>query len=118
MARNYVQPGAVIPFTAGANLTSGQAFVFGSVVAVSLVAVANGAQGQAQVEGVFDLPKATGVVFTAGQRLNWRPASNAFTNVAPATGDIVGAAVAVTAQLTGDTTCRVRLSPGAGIVQP
>lgn len=118
MARNYVQPGTVLEITAAANLNSGTPVAVGAVVGVALGAIANGARGQAQVEGVFDLPKATGVAFTAGQRLNFRPSAGNFTTATAVAGDLLGAGVAVNAAAAGDTTCRVRLSPGVATIQP
>ena len=70
MAKNYVQDGRVIPFTAAADVVSGQVVVVGSLVGVSLADVANGATGQMAVEGVFDIPAATAAI-NAGAAVYW-----------------------------------------------
>jgi predicted RecA/RadA family phage recombinase len=70
MAKNYVQEGKVIPFTAGATITSGQVVVVGSLVGIAMGDVANGAVGQLAVEGVFDVPAATAEI-TVGAAVYW-----------------------------------------------
>ena len=70
MAKNYIQEGRVIPFTAGADVDSGQVVVVGSLVGVSMNDVANGAVGQLAVEGVYDIPAATAAI-TAGAAVYW-----------------------------------------------
>ena len=59
MAKNYVQEGKVIPFTAAADVVSGQVVVVGTLAGVSLTDVAQGAVGQLAIYGVWDIPAAT-----------------------------------------------------------
>lgn len=66
MARNHIQPGKVIEFTAGANVASGELVLIGDLVGVALADVANGAVGSAQIEEVFEVPKLSTDVMTAG----------------------------------------------------
>lgn len=71
MAKNYIQPGRVITFTAGATTTSGSGVLIGLRLGVALTDVANGAQGEAQVEGVFSLAKLNTDVMAQGALLYW-----------------------------------------------
>lgn len=117
MASNFIQPGATLDIVAGATLTSGVPVAIGALVAVPLSSVASGQPCAVRVEGVFDVPKATGNSFTVGQRVNFRPSTGAFTVATPAAGDLIGAGIAVAAAASGDTVARVRLSPGAATIQ-
>jgi predicted RecA/RadA family phage recombinase len=62
MAKNYVQEGKVIPFTAAADVVSGQVVVVGTLAGVSLTDVAQGAIGQLAISGVWDIPAATAAI--------------------------------------------------------
>lgn len=57
--KNYLMSGDVIPFTASANVKSGDGVLLGStgLFGVSAGDVASGDEGQAQTKGVFTLPK-------------------------------------------------------------
>jgi predicted RecA/RadA family phage recombinase len=70
MAKNFIQEGRVIPFTAGADVDSGQVIVLGSLVGISLTHVEDGSVGQLAVEGVFDVPAATAEI-TVGAAVYW-----------------------------------------------
>lgn len=70
MAKNYIQEGRIVPFTAGADIVSGQVVVVGSLVGVSMADVANGKTGQMAVEGVFDIPAAAAAI-TVGAPVYW-----------------------------------------------
>jgi predicted RecA/RadA family phage recombinase len=104
--KNYVQPGERIAFTAGADVASGGVVVIGTLVGVSVGAVANGAQGQAVIEGVFSLPKLTGVL-TAGAVVYWNAAGPGVTT--SSTGN-TRAGVVIAAATTAATTALVKLN--------
>lgn len=70
MAKNFIQEGRSIPFTAGANIKSGQVVVVGSLVGISMTDVPNGSSGQLAVEGVFDVPAAAAAI-TVGAPVYW-----------------------------------------------
>ncbi len=70
MAKNFIQEGKIIPFTAGANVKSGQVVVVGSFVGISMTDVPDGSSGQLAVEGVFDVPAATAEI-TVGAPVYW-----------------------------------------------
>tara|TARA_R110000851_G_scaffold97963_2_gene212154 strand:- start:44208 stop:44522 length:315 start_codon:yes stop_codon:yes gene_type:complete len=62
MAKNYVQDGNVLTFTApSGGVVSGNAYVIGAVACVSLVTVEAGDPFTGRVTGVFDLPCASGL---------------------------------------------------------
>lgn len=114
MAKNYKQPGHVIDVIAAANLTSGAAALVGILLAIPLADIANGAEGSAQIEGVFELPKLTTAVFAAGDKLTWDASAGEFISGAGVAGDCVGCAVAIAAAGNGTTTVLAKLVPGAG----
>jgi len=70
MAKNYIQEGRIIPFTAGANIKSGQVVVVGSLVGVSMTDVPDGSEGQLALEGIFDVPAAAAAI-TVGAPVYW-----------------------------------------------
>ncbi|HXD35438.1 MAG TPA: capsid cement protein [Rhodanobacter sp.] len=116
MARNYVNPGEHITFTAAADVASGAGLAIGSMLAVALGAVATGAEGTAAIEGVWELPKLGTAVITAGAPLIWDVSAGQFIVASAATGDLLTCAVAVEAAGNGTTTVRAKLTPGAGSV--
>lgn len=105
--RNYVQPGDTLDFTAPTGgLTSGQGHLFGAIFGVASIDAAEGAKLAVSVEGVFDLPKATGAL-AEGQAAYWDAAAKKVT--ATATGNtLIGAAAEAAAS--DATMARVRLS--------
>lgn len=116
MARNYVNPGEHITYTAAADTSSGAAFALGTLLAVSLGAVANGADGTAAIEGVWELPKLSTAVIAAGDSLIWDVSAGQFIVASAATGDLLNCAVAVEAAGNGTTSVRAKLTPGTGSV--
>lgn len=70
MAKNFIHEGRIIPFTAGADVDSGQVVVVGSLVGIAMGDVANGSVGQLAVEGVFDVPAAAAAI-TVGAPVYW-----------------------------------------------
>lgn len=117
--QNTVQAGRVIPFTAAANVVSGQVVRIGQLLGVAVANVANGAQGLASIDGVFTVPKVSGAVIAAGESLTWDASAAAFDDnlATPATGDVTGpAAVAFEAAGNGVTTLAVRFTGTPGTV--
>jgi predicted RecA/RadA family phage recombinase len=70
MAKNFIQEGKVISFTASGAKTSGQVVVVGSLVGVCLADVANTAEGELALEGVFEVPAATAAI-SVGAAVYW-----------------------------------------------
>lgn len=114
MAKNYIKPGDHLTFTAAADTASGAGVLLGTVLGVSLTTVANGAVGEAGVEGVWELPKLSTAVIAAWARPSWDVSASQFIVASEATGDLVGGAVAIEAAGAGTTTVKVKLLPGAG----
>lgn len=114
MARNYVNPGEHITFTAGADVASGAGVVIGVMLGVALGAVANGETGTAAIEGAWDLPKLGTAVITEGAALIWDVSAGQFIVASAATGDLANCAVALEAAGNGTTTVRAKLTPGTG----
>lgn len=114
MTTKNVQRGDVLDYTAGADITAGSVVALKHIVGVALTNIANGAVGAVAVEGCFTVPKVSGAVWAAGEKLLWDASAGAFDDSAatPATGDIMGAVVAVAAGANGETTAVVKLTPG------
>lgn len=114
MAKNYVASGEHITFVASAGVASGAAVVIGSLLGVSLTAVASGASGEAAIEGVWELPKLSTAVIANGTRLHWDVSAGEFVISGTAAGDLEGCAVAVAAAGNGMATVWAKLTPNTG----
>lgn len=114
--KNSVNNGTSKRITAAANIVSGQAVVNGVLLGVALGDILAGAEGVIVIEGVFELPKAAAAVIADGAALNWDISAGEFGTGAPAAGDLVGCAVAMSAAGAGATTVLARLAPGAAAV--
>jgi len=117
--KNAVSMGATKSFTVGApyfNVVSGQAVVNGALLGVSVTDAEADAVATLQIEGVFELPKASAAVIADGARLTWDLSAAEFGTGLPATGDLVGCAVAMSAAGAGVATVIAKLTPGVGVV--
>lgn len=117
MTTNYIQPGEVIDYVAGANTTAGQVVRIGNVLGVALTDIASGATGSVQITGVFSVPKVSGAVIAQGESLTWDASAGAFDDnlATPAAGDITGAAaLAFESAGNGVTTLRVKFTGAPG----
>lgn len=108
MAKNFVQEGKILNYTAGANIASGQFVLIGTIGGVAIGAIANGATGAVQIQGVFSVPKASGAV-TQGAKLYWDAANSNLTTTSSG-NTIVG--VAAAAAQSGDATVQILLNVG------
>lgn len=116
MARNYVNPGEHITFTASADVASGAGVAIGVLLGVSLGDVASGEQGTAAITDAWTLPKLSTAVITEGAALIWDVSAGQFIVASAATGDLANCAVALEAAGNGTTTVRAKLTPGTGSV--
>lgn len=108
MARNFVQPGDTMTFTAPYQVASGAGFLVGAMFAVALNAAANGAPVEGRVRGVWDIDKATGQAWTAHTtKLYWDNTAKKVTSTSSG-NTFIGVAVANAAS--GDTFGRVFLN--------
>lgn len=103
----FVQEGAAIDYTPGADVAAGDVIVQGDLVGVARFDIKSGILGALAVTGVFDFAKATNVAYTVGTILYWDDTNNIVT--ATATGNKQVGKV-VRAAATTDPTVRVRLS--------
>lgn len=117
MAQNFVFPGDRIPFVAAGTVASGGGVLIGSLMGVSLTAVTNGVSGTAAIEGVWELPKLSTAVITAGARLTWDVSAGEFIIASAATGDLENCAVAIAGAANGVATVRAKLTPGTGAIK-
>ena len=70
--KNFVQPGHALAVVApSGGLVSGQAVLMGNLFGVAAYSAFAGASAEIVVTGVFTLPKASGVTFTAGAKAYW-----------------------------------------------
>ncbi len=107
--KNYVQPGKTLTLTAPYAVSSGGGALVGSIFGVAAGDVASGAEGEFQVEGVFDLDRTTGAgtAWSVGDLVYWDNTNKKTTKTA--TGNkLIG--VAAKAAADGDATGRVRLN--------
>ncbi len=112
MAGNYKSSGEVIKYTnAGAALVSGQAFLVGAVgtgrIGIALAAIGTGASGSVQMQGIFEVTKATTDVVAVGAPLYWDDTAKNFT--VTNTSDTL-AGYAVTAAGNGVTKVEINLN--------
>ncbi len=108
MATNYVQEGKTLNYTAGADITSGQFVLIGTIGGVAKTDIANGKTGAVHVCGVFSIPKATGAV-TQGAKLYWDESESEVTTTAT-DNTLIGVAAAAAAS--GDSNVHVLLNVG------
>lgn len=108
MAKNFIQDGKVLDYTAAADIASGQFVLVGTIGAVAIAAIANGTTGPVQVTGVFSVPKAAGAV-TQGAKLYWDAANSVLTTTASG-NTVVGVAAAAAAG--GDARVSILLNVG------
>jgi predicted RecA/RadA family phage recombinase len=108
MAKNFIQEGKILDYTAAADVASGQFVLVGAIGAVAITDIANGATGPVQVVGVFSVPKAAGAV-TQGAKLYWDAANSVLTTTASG-NTVVGVAAAAAAG--GDARVSILLNVG------
>lgn len=115
--KTYIQPGNTITWTngTGSAVASGDVVVMSHTLGVAAVDIANGASGEVSLAGVYTLPKASAAVVVAGEKLLWDASEGDFDDSAasPASGDILGAAIAIEAAGNGALTVKAKLvGPG------
>ena len=69
MATNYIQPGEVVEYTAGATISSGDLIALNNRAGVALTDIANGATGSVALTGVYTVPKTAGATWSVGQAI-------------------------------------------------
>lgn len=107
MTKKFIQPGEVIDYTAGSDLTAGTVVVIGNRVGVLLTDLANGETGAAQVTGVFEIAKLTTDDIAQGNLLYWDATNKRLTKTAT---DNTLAGYAWKAAGTSATTVQIKLN--------
>jgi len=109
MATNYVQEGKALNYTpSGADVSSGDFVLIGTIGGVAKTAIADGKTGAVHVTGVFSIPKASGAV-TQGAKLYWNSTNSNLTTTASG-NTIVG--IAAEAAASGDANAKLLLNVG------
>ena len=106
MAQNHIQKGDAMPYTAGADISSGDPVLVGNRLGVALGDIANGESGQLATCEVFELPKVAATAIGQGADVYWDDTAKNITNVATA-NTLAGCAFAAAA--TDDATILVKL---------
>lgn len=108
----FVQNGAAIDYTPGADVTAGDVVVQGDLVGVAKQDIAANALGALAVEGVFDFAKTAGggVTFAVGNLAYWDDTNDvAVTTDGAGANKLLGKVVRAAAD--ADPTVRVKLTP-------
>jgi predicted RecA/RadA family phage recombinase len=107
MARNYIQPGAVLTMPApSGGVLAGAPVLIGTLFGVAQGDAAEGQDVEVLTEGVVELAKATPLAIALGDRLFWNTTDNALDKTATAQ---VCVGVAVAAAASADTVVRIKL---------
>lgn len=110
MSRAYVQDGSTGDFTTAGAVANGEVLEFANSIGIALAAATGAGQViPVAMEGVWELPKETGVAFTFGQKLYW----DAVNNRVDATNTNIPCGLAWRAQGSADTVCLVKINAGA-----
>jgi predicted RecA/RadA family phage recombinase len=104
--KNFILPGLVLDYTAGANITAGTLIMTGTFAAVAMADIASGKTGSVRTEGVFELPKASATTATQFAKA-YVDVGGLLTGVASG-NTLVG--IFTDAPLNGQTTCRVKIN--------
>jgi predicted RecA/RadA family phage recombinase len=82
MAKNYVQDGDVLNYTAAAAIASGAVVLIGTRIGIALGDIAIGAVGTLAVTGVWQIAKLSTDVVAQGADLYWDAANSRLTTTA------------------------------------
>lgn len=107
----FIHDGNSIDYTPGAAVAAGAVVVQGELVGIAKVDIPANALGALAVNGVFDLPKATGggTAITAGALVYWDAGNSvATTSAAAGANKLLGKTIAAAGD--DDVAVRVRLS--------
>jgi predicted RecA/RadA family phage recombinase len=104
--RNFIQRGDSLTFTSADAVAAGQGVKMGALFGIAATDAAPGEAFEASIVGVFELPKAAGVI-AAGAKVYWKSETSNVTTTA--TGNtLIGATTVAAAD--GATTTEVRLN--------
>lgn len=103
--KNYIQEGCRVKLAAPYAVLSGAGALVGTLFGVAIKDLANAEEGEFQLEGVFELAKASGAI-TQGAKVYWDNTAKNLTTTAMS-NTLVG--VAIVAAGMSDATAIVRL---------
>jgi predicted RecA/RadA family phage recombinase len=103
---NFVHDGKIVSVTAPYIIASGGGAKVGHIFGIAQEAYASGDSAQLLTEGVVDLVKDAST-FSVGDKVYWDDTNKVGTSTSTSN---ISIGAAVQAQVTGDTTVRVRLS--------
>ncbi|WP_347268138.1 DUF2190 family protein [Paracoccus sp. (in: a-proteobacteria)] len=110
--KNFVAVGNMLTITASADIASGAGVLAGAIFGVATTAIANGAQGEISLTGVYDLPKAASQAWTVGAKVYWDDTAKTCTTTV-GSNKLIGIAVLATGGTASETIGRVRLNGAA-----
>lgn len=114
--KNQLRPGNTVNYTnAGSAIAAGAIVALKHCLGIAITDIAaTTGTGELAVEGVFLVPKATGTAWVNGEKLLWDTSAAKMdaSGATPATGDIMGAAIAYGAAASADASAYIKLTPG------
>jgi predicted RecA/RadA family phage recombinase len=102
---SYVSQGDILDHTPSSAVAAGEVVVIGAIIGVAPRPIAANALGTLAVEGVFEMPVATGATGAQGSAINWYAVSG----VAHASTGVAAGKLAKP-RLVGDTTVHVNVN--------
>jgi predicted RecA/RadA family phage recombinase len=90
--KNFIQPGGTISLTAPYTVLSGAGLLVGAIFGVASFDAAINETVEAQLTGVFELPKTSALAIAVGDRLYWDNTAK-LVNKTSSGNTLVGAAV-------------------------
>ena len=102
---SYVSQGDILDHTPSSAVAAGDVVVIGAIIGVAPRPIAANALGALAVEGVFEMPVATGATGAQGSAINWYAVSG----VAHASTGVAAGKLAKP-RLVGDTTVHVNVN--------
>lgn len=107
--KTYRHEGNIWDHTPGADVSSDQGVIIGTVVGIAVNDIKSGEMGSVRVKGVVEFAKPSAETITQGATLNFDETNQEFQLAA---GDLAGAGVAAAPAASGETTVYVALNPG------
>ena len=109
MEATFYQKGDAVEYTAANGLSVGQVVSLTNIIGVALNDIASGASGAIALEGVFQLPAASGITAAIGDKLYWDDTNNLLTTTS--TGNAV-AGVTLTTKATAAANVYLKINVG------
>lgn len=107
--QKYVQEGCALDLTAPTGgVTGDNPYKIGSIICIATADADEGDTFVGYVEGVYDVPKASGAAWAEGDTVYWDDTAKNFTKT---TTSNTKSGYAVSAALSADTEGRIRLVP-------